>query len=143
MRNYTNKYRQSPNGKRATKGFKNREMNDDTYKLRRAVMTIIYEFKSRYNIPRQTIRIVDRVHGEKTHDGWHRVIGYAGMGQNYVHIRGDWAGKSREKLLPLVAHEICHSVKAIEHDDACKLMSPTIVDMTEDDVWKACDKYLS
>mgnify|MGYP003636047900 CR=1 FL=1 len=64
------------NGKRATKGFSNRDMNDDTYKLRRAVMTIIYEFKNRYDIPRQIIRIVDRVHGVKSHDGWHNVIGY-------------------------------------------------------------------
>ena len=74
-------------GKRATKGFKNRKMNDETYKLRRSVMDIIYEFKNKYNIPRQTIRIVDRVHDKETHDGWHNVIGYAGMGQNYVHIR--------------------------------------------------------
>ena len=129
--------------RRATKGFKNRDMNDDTYKLRRAVMTIIYEFKHKYSIPRQTIRIVDREVGTETHEGWHNVIGYAGMSQNYVHIRGDWAGKSREKLLPLVAHEICHSVKGIEHNDDCKLMSPIIVDMTESEVWKACDKYLN
>tara|TARA_R110000737_G_C14460035_1_gene464765 strand:- start:298 stop:708 length:411 start_codon:yes stop_codon:yes gene_type:complete len=135
MRSYTQ-------GKRATKGYKNRDMNDETYKLRRAVIDIMYEFKDRYSIPRQTVRIVDRVHGTETHDGWHNVIGYAGMGGNYVHILSSWAGKSRRKLLPLVAHEVCHSVKAIEHDDNCLLMSPIIVDMTEEQVWKHCDKYL-
>ena len=130
-------------GKRATKGFQNRKMNDETYKLRRSVMDIIYEFKNRYDIPRQTIRIVDRVNGKQTHDGWHNVIGYAGMGQNYVHIRGDWASKSRKSLLPLVAHEIVHSVLSIGHDSKCKLMSEYIEDMTESEVWKACDKYFN
>ncbi len=136
MRNYT--------GRRATKGFKNREMNDDTYALRRAVMNLIYEFKDRYNIPRQTIRIVDRVHGEDTHEGWHNVIGYAGMGQNYVHIRADWAKKKRIDLLALVAHEICHSVKAVKHDNNCKLMHPIISSFScEDEIWKCVDKYLA
>ena len=135
MRNYTK-------GKRATKGFKNREMNNETYRLRRAVIDIMYEFKDRYNIPRQTVRIVDREQGTETHDGWHNVIGYAGMGQNYVHILASWANKSRSKLLTLVAHEVCHSVKAIEHDDNCLLMSPIIKDMTEKQVWEHCDKYL-
>lgn len=136
MRNYTK-------GKRATKGFKNREMNNETYRLRRAVIDIMYEFKARYNIPRQTVRIVDREQGTETHDGWHNVIGYAGMGQNYVHILSSWANKSRSNLLALVAHEVCHSVKAIAHDDDCLLMSPIIVPMTEEQVWEHCDKYLS
>jgi hypothetical protein len=136
MRRYTT-------GKRATKGFKNREMNEDTYALRRNVINLIYEFKDRYNIPRQTIRIVDRVHSEETHEGWHNVIGYAGMGQNYVHIRADWAKKKRIDLLALVAHEICHSVKAIEHDNECKLMNPYIQSFeSEDEIWQICDNYL-
>jgi hypothetical protein len=128
-------------GKKATKGFKNRSMNDHTYKLRRSVMDIIYDFKRRYGIPRQTIRIVDRC-GE-SHEGWHNVIGYAGMGQNYVHIRGDWASKNRESLIPLVAHEVVHSVLSIGHDKECKLMSEYFEPMTEDEVWSACDKYFN
>jgi len=130
-------------GRRATKGFKNRDMNDATYKLRRAVIDIVYEFKHRYAIPRQTVRIVERDWSEDTHDGWHNAIGYAGMGANYVHIRADWAGKSRHALLPLVAHELVHSVLAVGHDDECKLMSPYFESMTEAQVWKACDKYFN
>lgn len=128
-------------GKRAIQGFKNREMNDATYALRREVMTIIYEFKNRYDIPRQTIRIVDRDLSQECKEGFEYAIGYAGLGANYVHIRSDWAGKNRAKLLPLVAHELVHSVTGFGHDENCKLMSASFKPMTEAEVWKACNKY--
>lgn len=104
---------------------KNLKMNDNTYAMRREVMTFVYEAKNflksnGINLPRIDIRI--------TEDGVGRHLGLARLGDNIVWIPVQTLNKAKYKpfLRDIVFHEIVHASTGFGHDDLCPLMSPCI-----------------
>lgn len=98
----------------------NRDMNDETYRLRRLVMNYIYRAKKLLNgdLPRIDVRIVDlkpEAADRKT------ALGVAYMGLNSIFI----PAKSIEEdynLHYIVFHEILHAAFGVEHDESSPLM---------------------
>jgi len=98
---------------------KNLKMNDDTYKLRRQVINIIYDAKKMvFGIPRITVRITEN----------HKsMLGCAKIKGNIL-----WITKRAIKdytptqLRAIVYHEILHAVYGIKHNENCPLMSSVI-----------------
>lgn len=104
--------------KTRTKQHKNREMNSDTYKLRREVMSLIYEAKKLLNgnMPRVTIRITDCEDRS--------VLGTARMGDCVIWIPATTLNS--KYLREVVFHELCHAIWATPHKDNCHLMRPMV-----------------
>ena len=104
-------------------GCKLRKMNDDTYRLRRNIMSIIYDANKivkGYNgsrLPRVEVRIVKQSKCETD-----RVYGYAYLGKNIIHIREDVAEKNSSSLYHTTYHELVHTLFNQGHDENCKLM---------------------
>ena len=98
---------------------KNKEMNSETYKLRREVMKHIYEAKKLIgeSFPRVELRIADA--NEK---GGALVVGR--LGQNIIWITP--VAISEYNLRAIVYHEIGHAVYGLDHDENCPLMKATI-----------------
>lgn len=126
MNTHTPSRTRRPRRSRGAYGHEPMRMNDSVYALRRQVIDIIYEANRRLQasgrprLPRQEIRIVD---GGDTH-----ILGYAWMGQNKLHIpkrtcEGPRDTSTHTTVLYTTLHELLHSVLAIEHTEACPLMS--------------------
>ncbi len=94
---------------------KNLKMNNETYALRRKVISIIYDARKLTNLPRIEVRITE---------DHKKILGRARMNKNII-----WVTKEAIKykcLKAIVYHEILHAVFGIEHDDKCLLMGKTI-----------------
>jgi hypothetical protein len=101
--------------------FKNRKMNDSTYKLRRSVMNHLYEAREivgRENWKRVDVRIADA-------RGDHNFIGMARLNDFIIWIDAKYADND-PYLRELVYHELVHAMTGFGHDENCRLMSPTI-----------------
>ena len=104
-------------------GCKLRKMNNDTYRLRKNVMSIIYDANKivkNYDgsrLPRVEVRIVKQSPCESN-----LVYGYAYLGENIIHIREDVAEKDNYSLYHTTYHELVHTLFNQEHDEKCKLM---------------------
>ena len=104
-------------------GCKLRKMDNDTYKLRKNVMNIIYDANrivKNYDgsrLSRVEVRIVKQSPCEKT-----RVNGYAYRGGNVIHIREDVAEKDNLSLYHTTYHELVHTLFNQKHNQKCKLM---------------------
>ena len=96
----------------------NRKMSDETYKLKREVMSLIYEAKEllNNNMARVTIRITD-CHKPN-------VLGTAGMGRHIIWIPAKTLNSKH--LREVVYHELCHALWATPHIETCKLMSSSV-----------------
>jgi len=118
-----------------TKEIKNFKMNDETYKLRRRVINILYEARDRsINLPRVNVRI-----GESAHE-YKNVLGVGG-GHN-IWITKKAIDRGYQYLLHVVLHELCHSVFNLPHNEKCKLMSSQLSTPCEvDEAWKIFKKY--
>jgi len=93
----------------------NLKMDDEVYKLRRETMKYIYEAKQLCNLPRITIRIIDKPNDKHT-------LGLARMNDNIIWIPKDTI-KNKWDLRFIVYHEILHAVFGIEHNKNCPLMN--------------------
>lgn len=95
----------------------NKKMNDSTYKLRRKVISLIYEIKQIYKIPRINVRIT------KDHK---QILGSASMSKNtnIIWITEKSITLSDYDLRSIVYHEILHTVFGIKHNKNCPLMKP-------------------
>ena len=98
----------------------NKEMDDQTYRLRSEVMKYIYEAKELLNhsaiiIPRITVRIT------KDHES---ILGMGRMGKNIIWISQRAVESNRFDLRSIVFHEILHAVFNINHEESCPLMKP-------------------
>ena len=108
-------------------------MNNETYKLRHKVVTLLYEIKREVeNFPRIEVRI-----GEARN---HNVLGVAQLKDKKIWITKRAVDMSQDALRNIVFHEIVHAVTGFGHDDKCPLMKPTLdgylLNKTE------CMKYL-
>ena len=98
-----------------TKGHTKRDMNDNTYKLRRKVMDCIYDAKKVVDLPRINVIITD-------HEN-EKVLGTARMRDNIIWIPAKTLDYKDNIIRHVVFHEICHAVFGTNHDDNCPLMS--------------------
>lgn len=117
--------------------YKVNQMNDETYTLRRNVMSVIYEAKNKgFKLPRIEVRIVSG--GDK------EICGYAYLSSNVIHITEKYSKYDSNTLTALVLHEIVHAVTGFMHDDKCYLMNPYLrvkPDLTK--TWKSFAKYIN
>lgn len=105
----------------------NRDMNNDTYKLRRMVMDYIYRAKKLLggDMPRVEVRIVD-FSPEAVRRG---VAGLGAMGGHIVWFSGKFLEvtledpKWKNYLQELVYHELLHALYAVPHIESSPLMS--------------------
>ncbi len=90
-----------------------RDMNDETYKLRREVIDFIYKLKEIYpELPRIQVRIVDMVPQVKKESG---TLGFAYLGGDAIFIDSDFIKETNNTLEYVVAHEILHGSLGIGH----------------------------
>lgn len=97
--------------------LKNKEMNDNTYALRRKVIELIYEAKELVpTLPRVDVRIC---HTDKTGSC---ILGVGRMKQNVIWIAEESISSDWVNLRHVVFHELLHAVYGIKHDEKCPLM---------------------
>ena len=108
---------------RTPKGYRLKKMNDNTYRLRRRVINIIYELnnflkaKKRDPLPRVEVRIIEE------HKCDRKIGGYAYIGKNIIHIPERSVHLSHTTLLRIVIHEVLHGI-GFHHDENCHIMHP-------------------
>ena len=94
-------------------------MNNETYKLRHKVVTLLYEIKREVeNFPRIEVRI-----GEARN---HNVLGVAQLKDKKIWITKRAVDMSEDALRNIVYYEVVHAVTGFGHDDKCPLMKPTL-----------------
>tara|TARA_R100000742_G_C4259492_1_gene77314 strand:+ start:110 stop:520 length:411 start_codon:yes stop_codon:yes gene_type:complete len=117
-------------------GYDLNKMNNECYQLRKNVMSVIYEAKSKgFSLPRIEVRIVN--------GGQKNIVGYAYLNTNIIHISEKYAKINKANLTHLVLHEIVHAVTGFKHDKKCYLMKPIIPCcplLTK--TWTAFEKYI-
>ena len=100
-----------------TKQIKNFIMNNEVYKLRHKVVSMLYEIKREVkDFPRIEVRI-----GEARN---HNVLGVARLKDKKIWITKRAVDMSEDALRNVVYHEVVHAVTGFEHDDKCPLMKP-------------------
>ena len=108
---------------RTKKGYRLKKMNDNTYKLRRMVINIIYELNNHLKakklnpLPRIEVRIVEEHKCKRT------VGGYAYIGENIIHIPEKTLNYNYKTILRVVMHEVLHGI-GFHHDENCHIMHP-------------------
>jgi len=102
-----------------TKQIKNFDMNDNTYKMRRQVIDMLYEIKKEVkNFPRIEVRI-----GEARN---HNVLGVAQLKDKKIWITKRAVDMSEDALRNIVYHEVVHAVTGFGHDEKCPLMKSSL-----------------
>lgn len=112
----------------ARKNFKapnhtNRDMNPETYALRRKVIGFVYEAKELLgdSFKRVDVRITDCSEP--------RTLGTAKMGDCIMWIPASTLSKKNDLAVRhVVFHELAHAIFAAEHNNKCPLMAPVIND---------------
>jgi len=116
-----------------------RDMSPETYKLRRAVMKLIYDAKALHggSMARVELRITDlSEEGEKRH-----ILGSALMGKRIVYIPASTVVDA--KLRQVVYHELLHALYGVEHDESCPLMTSCFAyDMSREEADGLFRKYI-
>ena len=129
-------------------GSKMLKMNDETYKLRKKVINIIYDVNKFCNknnlqkLPRIEVRIVSDI--PKCKEGKYKgskIIGYAYEGGKVIHIPETTLNFKDNKILFVVLHEILHSI-GFKHKKGCPLMNPFYKDCSEVKMWDTLLKYI-
>lgn len=100
--------------------IKNKKMSPETYKLRRAVIDIIYKAKRMTNLPWIQVRVGDATAGNES------TLGLAKLRANQMWITEKAINLGLQKLTHVVLHEILHAVHGVQHDESCPLMSACI-----------------
>ncbi len=124
----------SKSTKYSTETLKNKKMSDEVYKLRRRVMTLIYEIKEFADIPRIDIRITDD-------DA--EFLGVARLQNNIIWITERAITSDEYDLRTIVYHEVLHAVYGIGHDDECPLMRTTHMPLEASEAKKHFLKYIN
>jgi predicted metal-dependent hydrolase len=101
---------------RDTKGANIKDMDSETYKLRREVIDIIYKIKKIIpELPRLQVRVVDTVPHIRKEQGW---LGFAYTGQDTIFIDNEFIKNTGNHLEYVVAHEVIHAVTGAIHVEA-------------------------
>ena len=117
-------------------GFgRNLDMGNDTYKLRREVMGIIYSLKNEVKLPRIQVRITERNPNGSA--------GVALQGNRAIWIPESSFGKGETILYEIVLHEIVHAAKNIGHIETCKLMSSRLEHISKEESLRLFKGYFS
>lgn len=110
-----------------------RDMNPETYALRRQIIDLIYRAKNLlrkelgYELPRQTVRIIDidpKVF--LAYEGKYipnHLLGCATMGGNDIYIPAKTLS-SEYDVQEIVYHELLHGAFCVNHDPKSIIMSP-------------------
>lgn len=101
------------------KGYgKNKNMNNETYALRRRVMDLIYEVKGTVDMERVNVRIIEENCGCKKH-----VVGVAQTHNKAIYIPESTINMGDDYLRNVVIHELGHAMFDLRHDESCPIMS--------------------
>jgi hypothetical protein len=101
---------------------KNKQMNDEVYKLRRTAMEYVYRAKKLLRtqlgaeMPRVTVRITELTNKES------RMVASARMGKNIVWVTEDAINELPDSLHEIVFHELAHAIFNQDHVNSCPLM---------------------
>ncbi|MDA3856627.1 MAG: hypothetical protein PF569_10315 [Candidatus Woesearchaeota archaeon] len=129
-------YNRPPREELETNRGKNRDMNKDTYALRRKVMEYVYRAKDllKDKLPRINVRIIDRSEDAEKRG----VLGVAGMNETVVlWIPASTLDGSEEEIHYVVFHEILHTAFGLGHDDNKKgLMGRYIQNLSNKEIDK-------
>jgi len=101
----------------------NKQMNNDTYALRRKVMNIVYEANNMIEgkLPRVQVRITEDGTGRQEN-----ALGVATVGRKEIWIADQSFKLSNNDLRHVVLHELCHALFGTRHSNSCPLMSPKL-----------------
>ena len=118
-----------------TKYINNFKMNDDTFKLRRKVISILYEAKDQgIKLPRINVRIGSAAAGHEN------TLGVGGSLNIWITEKA--IDRGYNYLLHVVLHELCHAVFNMDHNEKCKLMASSIGTPCEArEAWAIFRKY--
>ena len=105
----------------------NRASGNDTYRLRRKVINLVYSARDLarscgVELPRVTVRVTTRDEGERN------LLGAARLANDIIWITEDAIQLPAEDLRAVVYHEIVHAVCGIRHVEGCPLMGSTLVE---------------
>jgi hypothetical protein len=103
--------------KMKNKIIKNKKMSPETYKLKRAVVDIIYKAKRMTQLPWIEVKVGDATAGNEA------TLGLAKLRANQLWITEKAINYGSEKLTHVVLHEVLHAVYGKDHDESCPLMS--------------------
>jgi hypothetical protein len=122
-------------------GAEIKDMNPETYKLRREVIDIIYSLKRVVpDLPRIQVRVVDVLPHVRREEG---TLGFAFLDSNTIFIDVDFGKEKKVNLVTTVAHEILHGAYGIRHvNDKKDLMYPYAKDMSSDTVLAEFKKWV-
>ena len=103
--------------KMKNKIIKNKKMSPETYKLKRAVLNIIYKAKRMTQLPWIQVKVGDATAGNEA------TLGLAKLRANKLWITEKAINYGLDKLTHVVLHEVLHAVYGKDHDESCPLMS--------------------
>ena len=114
--------------------YSNKQMNPNTYKMRRDVMAYIYEAKKLDpSMPRVDVRITED-HRE--------ALATARMSDKIIWVSERAVKSGKFDLRTIVFHELLHAVYGVKHDSLCPLMKPIHTPLTRALVHKNFKKHL-
>jgi len=127
------------------KGYIKKDMNPETYALRRRVIEIIYEAKNLarkelgIDLPRIQARIVDK---DPESVLKRNALGTACLGTSEIWIPKDTLDSTYYNLKSIVFHEILHAAYCVPHIKSSPLMSAYYAKMTDEDINKWFIKHV-
>ena len=92
-------------------------MSPETYKLKRAVLNIIYKAKRMTQLPWIQVKAGDATAGNEA------TLGLAKLRANQLWITEKAINYGSQKLTHVVLHEVLHAVYGKDHDESCPLMA--------------------
>lgn len=123
IKNYSSKY------------YKNLKMNKGVYKLRKEIIGIVYKLKSVVDFPRINVRITENPIDKN-------ILGSAQLNSLIIWIPIDTIIHcDYEEKYWVVAHELIHTIKGIDHNPLCNLMNPTYKKISINEINKIFKSY--
>ena len=124
--------------KMKNKIIKNKKMSPETYKLKRAVLDIIYKAKRMTQLPWIEVKVGDATAGNQA------TLGLAKLRANKLWITEKAINYGLDKLTHVVLHEVLHAVYGKDHDESCPLMSACLPakPLSQDECYKHFVKHI-
>ena len=122
-----------------SKDLKNLKMDKDVYKLKREVMTFIYEIKSLLSndFPRVTVRVIEN--GKKSDNS----LAWARYNENIIWVKPVAINQADYDLRTIVYHEVLHTVFEVKHYKNCPLMKPIHTPLTKEECQRIFMEYVN